>query len=190
MKILFKTLSVLVAISIALVSIWNFYFFKSFSVLQDVDRETILESFKPDYDGNGLSDDAEKIIRNDVDLASKNMTKQELENFEFWLKSYLRIQRAVVLSPDKDSYLKNIKKYYISFNCFSQYAGQMDKDSLFFSENITPENPAFYEIFEQLKKKIFRFLSFDEIFKIQNPLKEHELPNCLNKGSLYNALPL
>ena len=181
MKTFLKILGFILGILAILVAIWYFYFFKRFSTLQDNDRQTILESLKPDTTGKGYSDDGQKIIDHDLVLAKKSLTPKDYENFEFWYKELLKRKRVVVLSENRDVFLKNLKIYYIAFKCFAQYAPQLDKNIWFLEKNSEIEKENFNYIFESLQKKNFRFLEFKEIFDIQNPIREFDLDQCFKE---------
>jgi hypothetical protein len=166
---------IIIALCAALVAIWYFYFFKKFSTLQDVDRQTILESFKPDSDGKGYSDDSVNLIKEDLQHTT-GLDKNQKMFFEKWYKIMLIQTRKTVLSENRDAYLKNSKKYYKANFCFGLYIGSLgNSEHKFNFLNSEFENKEFNSIFHSLQKKNFRFLSFDEIFEIQNPnLKENE----------------
>lgn len=180
MKILLKIIKIIFGLILLLITIWYFYFWKRFSTLQEVDRQQIIESFMPDSNGKGYSDNSEKIIENDVKLVSKVLSEKELEDFSFWFKEFYKRRRILLLSKDRTFFKKNARNYYIAFECFSRYAPKMDGDSLFFSDKISSEKEVFFKYKNILEKRNFSFLSFDEVFEIQNPVEEKDYSKCFD----------
>jgi hypothetical protein len=168
MKKIYKILLILIALCAALVAIWYFYFFKRFSTLQDVDRQTILESFKPDSDGDGLSDFANKALEEDFNKIT-NLTTEEKESLKFWTIEYIKSKRFLALSENRDVYLQKAKTHYKIFKCSNLFLYKLgsNKYSFIYEEGFEENN--FDEILNTLEKKNFRFLNELDIYNIQNP---------------------
>lgn len=175
MKTLLKILGFIIAICIVLASVWYFYFFKRFSTLQDNDRKTLLESLKPDTTGKGYSDEAEVLIKDDLQNIN-SLNNEEKAFFKKWYTFYVKFKRETLLSPSRDKYLENSRKYYKAFRCMGLYVGKIKEDYNFNFFRNEFETDDFNELSQIVQKKNFRFLSFDEIYSIQNP--EMDLNQC------------
>lgn len=181
MKILLKITMIIVGLSTVLISGWYLCFWNRFSTLQESDRQIILNSFKEDSDLKGYSDDAKMLLEQDF-LKIKNLTTEEKESFRFWLIETLKQQRITMLSKTKEEFVENSKKHYIYFRCSTLHIHKLDSNEKYnFIYQDLFEKDGFKLIYNNLEKKNFRFLSFDEIFDIQNPDMDFEKCEKLEK---------
>lgn len=181
MKTLLKILGFIGIIIAILVSIWYFYFFKRWSTLQDVDRQLILESLKEDSDGKGYSDEAQKLIEEDFNKIT-NMNEEEKAFLKKWNILLTKQERKTPLSKNREEFLKNIELFYKTLRCFELYVGNIEENEIRYHFLYpTYEKKEFYKYFNVLERKNFRFLSFDEIFSIQNPEMSKEKCDILEK---------
>lgn len=185
MKILLKIIMVIVGLLAIFISIWYFYFWKKFSTLQEVDRQQIIESLMPDSDGKGYSDIAEIQIKQDMSKIN-SLNYEEKIFFEKWYRINLKIKRQLILSKNREEYLKKTVLYYKSNDCFSIYLGSIKEKFDFSFLNNIQEFEQFYDLFYKIQKKNFRFLSFDEIFDIQNPNMDFDKCNDLEKEIIFD----
>lgn len=183
MNFLLKTITILVGLILIIVSVWYFYFWKRFSTLQEVDRQQIIESLKKDSDGKGISDESKIQIERDLSQI-KSLKKEEKLFFEKWYYRYIKMKRKTLLSKDRTEYLKNITLYYKSYRCFGIYISRIKEDIDFNFFNQKFEHKSFYELFYIHQKKNFRFLSFDQIYEIQNP--KMTVDKCQNLEKMHN----
>jgi hypothetical protein len=181
MKIFLKKLFIFILILMTcLISVWYFYYWKRFSTLQDIDKELILESMKPDTNGKGYSDEGERMINHDIPLIKIQLSEKDSEDLVFWRREFLKRRRIMILSETRDAFLENAKKYYISFKCMVRHFETLDSTELSFDIS-KDENDNFYEYEEILTRKNFRFLKIEEIFNIQNPIEDYEFDKCFDE---------
>jgi hypothetical protein len=181
-KRFFKKLGIFVLILItALVSIWYFYYWKRFSTLQDVDKQLILKSLKPDTTGKGYSDEGERMINHDIPLIKKQLSEKESDDLIFWRREYLKRRRIMMLSETKEKFLKNAKKYNIAFVCMTRHNMNLKKEEMIFKVSEGDEENDFYLYQENLIEKNLRFLTSEEIFNILNPIRSYELKKCFTE---------
>jgi uncharacterized protein YpmB len=149
-KILYKVLLIIISICLSFAAVWCFYFFKKFSTLQDSDRQTIIDSLKPDTDGKGYSDDSVRLIQEDLQKIT-GLNQNQKVFFEKWYKIMLIQARKTVLSENRDAFLKNSKKYYQANFCFGLYIGSLGKSEYQFNFlNSEFENKEFNSIFHSI----------------------------------------
>jgi hypothetical protein len=163
------------------VGVWYFYYWKRFSTLQDVDKQLILKSFKPDTNGKGYSDEGERLITNDIPLIKSQLSEKDAADLIFWRREYLKRRRIMMLSENKEEFLKNARRYYISFDCMTRHNMNLTKEKMIFKVSEGDEEDDLYLYKEALIKKNFRFLKFKVIFDIQNPIKDYEFDKCFDK---------
>jgi hypothetical protein len=124
------------------------------------------------------------MIVSDIPKIKLQLSEKDTEDLVFWRREFLKRRRTMMLSENRDVFLENAQKYYISFKCMVRHFETLDSKELSFDISID-EHDGFYEYKELLTRKNFRFLNTEEIFYIQNPINENVFEKCFNELRKY-----
>ena len=157
------------------ISILYFYFYNTYTTLQGSDRDIIEKTLNPDTEGRGYSDKGKLALDHDIDFLSKNssLSAEDLVITKYYYDQYLKSFRKILLSEDKEVFIRTYILNLKSFKCLTNYFTKSEIKDFF-------DLVFFQDLFfggESRKIAQYSDILFDKHFMMYSYQEKHNLLN-------------